>query len=211
MRGPISLRLFQHTFGTHPEQPLPTGQQAIYRDSFHSWRFRGMARGVFWVCAVIFLKFPETSGFLVVRGHTTWSSPISNSLREVQQAPELIYHNGCSHWMVGWWPGIQQEKRSGLETWSGQHCPSNPWNKNKILGKNANLETFHFFQGFLLENISKKCVVFMEFFKKSLCLCRHWRCGFQCLHHTPGKVTKRAWRSLKHKGAGSVDSLGSHQ
>ncbi len=29
------LRLFQHTFGTHPGQPLPTGHKL--NDSFHSW------------------------------------------------------------------------------------------------------------------------------------------------------------------------------
>ena len=41
------LRLFQHTFGTHPEQPLPTGKKR--RDSFYSWRTGyclGCARGV---------------------------------------------------------------------------------------------------------------------------------------------------------------------
>ena len=27
--GGNSLRLFQHTFGTHPEQPLPTGYKGI--------------------------------------------------------------------------------------------------------------------------------------------------------------------------------------
>ena len=29
LETPISLRLFQHTFGTHPEQPLPTGYNRI--------------------------------------------------------------------------------------------------------------------------------------------------------------------------------------
>ena len=36
------LRLFQHTFGTHPFRNL--SQQAISRDSFHSWRCRGIGR-----------------------------------------------------------------------------------------------------------------------------------------------------------------------
>ena len=38
----LYLRLFQHTFGTHPEQPLPTGYND--GDSFHRWRGnRGIA------------------------------------------------------------------------------------------------------------------------------------------------------------------------
>ena len=38
---PFLLRLFQHTFGTHLFRNLY--QQAIYRDSFHNWRCRGIA------------------------------------------------------------------------------------------------------------------------------------------------------------------------
>ena len=45
-QGRYSLWLFQHTFGTHPKQPLPTGYK---RDSFHNWRTgdcQGCALGV---------------------------------------------------------------------------------------------------------------------------------------------------------------------
>ena len=38
----LSLRLFQHTFGTHPEQPFTNRQKS--RDSFHHWRTPGGLR-----------------------------------------------------------------------------------------------------------------------------------------------------------------------
>ena len=47
------LRLFQHTFGTHPEQPLPTGYEMI---PFIVGE-QGIARDVLYGCVVIFLDF----------------------------------------------------------------------------------------------------------------------------------------------------------
>ena len=48
-----NLRLFQHTFGTHPEQPLPIGCKG---NPFYSWP-RGFAWGVLYGCVVIFLEW----------------------------------------------------------------------------------------------------------------------------------------------------------
>ena len=47
----ISKVVSTHLWNTPLSQPLPTGD--FSRDSFHSWRCRGMARGVFSGCAVI--------------------------------------------------------------------------------------------------------------------------------------------------------------
>ena len=60
----LSLRLFQHTFGTHPEQPF---SNRIYRDSFHSWRTGdclGCALGV--CCNFLGLSLLQTFIYIVV-------------------------------------------------------------------------------------------------------------------------------------------------
>ena len=51
-KGWRSQRLFQHTFGTHPEQPLPTGYEW---KNLHGW-LGGFACGVLYGCVVIFLE-----------------------------------------------------------------------------------------------------------------------------------------------------------
>ena len=51
-KGWRSQRLFQHTFGTHPEQPLPTGYEW---KNLHGW-LGGFAWGVLYGCVVIFLE-----------------------------------------------------------------------------------------------------------------------------------------------------------
>ncbi len=50
-----NLRLFQHTFGTHPGQPLPTGYKGI---PFIIGE-RGISWGVLWGCVAIFLDIVE--------------------------------------------------------------------------------------------------------------------------------------------------------
>ena len=50
-------RLFQHTFGTHPEQPLPIG----YKGTFHHW-LRRFFWGVLSGCVAIFLDFSDEQG-----------------------------------------------------------------------------------------------------------------------------------------------------
>ena len=48
-----NLRLFQHTFGTHPEQPLPTGYKPGFLCIVGE---RGIAWGVLYGCVVICLE-----------------------------------------------------------------------------------------------------------------------------------------------------------
>ena len=52
--GFSNLRLFQHTFGTHPEQPLPTG----YKPGFLSYLANGGLPNACAIsgCVVIFLE-----------------------------------------------------------------------------------------------------------------------------------------------------------
>ena len=70
-RFTTTLRLFQHTFETHPEQPLPTGY--FFRDSFHSWVPGGLPIGcALYGCVVTFLEPVDMENIpLFTRFHTS--------------------------------------------------------------------------------------------------------------------------------------------
>ena len=67
----------------HP--PSNLYQQAIFRDSFHSWRCRGFAWGVFYRCVVIFLetrwwfkKITQTPGEMIQFDNLKWVGSTTN-------------------------------------------------------------------------------------------------------------------------------------
>ena len=68
--GKLLERLFQHTFGTHPEQPLPTRP---YRDSFHS-----CLGGLFGVCSrgVLYLSWNHAKKMVVIHRVQDFERPL---------------------------------------------------------------------------------------------------------------------------------------